>query len=67
LNPRKTGKLVLKEVVMELLEDLQKLQVRADIERTKALTKEVEASTELKKLQSEMQKVLIEKERNRKV
>lgn len=45
---------------MTQLEEVQVLQVKADIERTNALTKEVEASTELKKLQADMQKVLIE-------
>ena len=45
---------------METMETLNMKQVEADIERTKALTKEVEASTELKKLQAEMQRVQIE-------
>jgi hypothetical protein len=61
LNPIKTGKLVVsKEVVMETLEDLQKLQVKADIERTKALTREVEKSIEMKEQSIEMQKYQIE-------
>lgn len=42
------------------LEEVQVLQVEAEIERTKALTKEVEANTELKRLSAEMMKVQIE-------
>lgn len=40
-------------------DELLNEQARADIERTKALTKEVEASTEIKKLQIEDLKRLL--------